>query len=256
MNPTPPDIPEVPWPVHVARQNGQIETAQPAQPGHCPPPPPPLPPPEFPGWVRPRQQEATEAELLSQDSGAFAGKGRSKRRRGKGQGSSQASGKGSSHTSGSSQEAAQATSPHRRSPQPPLLSRGSKNHMRGHCHPCLVYYSSAGCPDEAMCNFCHYPHDEARLQEVRERLLTRRQATAAPEETGGGSVSDPGGSNCSSEGPGEQRMQTQRLLGPPMPGLLREQHDQLAQQQRQQQDGDEPIPGGSSGHWRVVRLSL
>lgn len=47
-----------------------------------------------------------------------------------------------------------------------LLSRGSKNHAQDRCRPCSFFFSAGGCPEGASCNFCHYPHSEAKLMEA------------------------------------------------------------------------------------------
>jgi len=47
-----------------------------------------------------------------------------------------------------------------------VLSRGSKNHALGQCRPCQQAGSPEGCDRGALCNFCHYPHDEAKMVEV------------------------------------------------------------------------------------------
>mmetsp|Transcript_26397 Transcript_26397/g.48252 ORF Transcript_26397/g.48252 Transcript_26397/m.48252 type:complete len:268 (+) Transcript_26397:89-892(+) len=262
-DPRPPNIPEVPWPIHVAPGGQRASSSRTAALPWYPPPPP-----EYPIWVRPYCPEAPQFPPDFATQGA--GKGRSKRRRGKGRGG-------------------EATSPHRGSPQPHrmqvghgLLSRGSKNHMRGHCHPCLVYFTLQGCPEGAMCNFCHYPHDEARLQEVRstafERAQQRRQTTrvveqaagegqaaSVPGEIEGGQPSAaayPSWASGSSDvslqvpGSGEQLAQAQHLRGLLDAGLQREQHGQSQQGEGQQEEGDETPVLGLSGQWRAVRLSL
>jgi len=43
------------------------------------------------------------------------------------------------------------------------LSRGSKNHANGRCRPCHYYHTPEGCPNGALCNFCHHVHSEAKL---------------------------------------------------------------------------------------------
>lgn len=45
-------------------------------------------------------------------------------------------------------------------------SRGSKNHERCQCRPCKRFSTPEGCPDGALCNFCHYPHSEDPLQDA------------------------------------------------------------------------------------------
>lgn len=42
-------------------------------------------------------------------------------------------------------------------------SRGSLNHFRGHCRPC-VPFAKGYCAAGTACNFCHEPHDESDLQ--------------------------------------------------------------------------------------------
>jgi len=46
------------------------------------------------------------------------------------------------------------------------ISRGSKNHSNGQCRPCRLYFTPAGCPDGALCNFCHHYHDEGKLLQM------------------------------------------------------------------------------------------
>mmetsp|Transcript_131091 Transcript_131091/g.245345 ORF Transcript_131091/g.245345 Transcript_131091/m.245345 type:complete len:214 (+) Transcript_131091:2-643(+) len=47
-----------------------------------------------------------------------------------------------------------------------LLSRGSKNHALSRCRPCQFYFTTQGCADGALCNFCHYPHSQAKMLEA------------------------------------------------------------------------------------------
>mmetsp|Transcript_23230 Transcript_23230/g.37159 ORF Transcript_23230/g.37159 Transcript_23230/m.37159 type:complete len:248 (+) Transcript_23230:58-801(+) len=41
----------------------------------------------------------------------------------------------------------------------PPPSRGSKNHNFKQCRPCRRLFTPGGCPEGALCNFCHYAHD-------------------------------------------------------------------------------------------------
>jgi len=41
-----------------------------------------------------------------------------------------------------------------------LPSRGSKNHVRGQCRPCIYFNTAKGCPNGILCNFCHCDHRE------------------------------------------------------------------------------------------------
>mmetsp|Transcript_116072 Transcript_116072/g.211160 ORF Transcript_116072/g.211160 Transcript_116072/m.211160 type:complete len:369 (-) Transcript_116072:90-1196(-) len=60
-----------------------------------------------------------------------------------------------------------------------LLSRGSKNHALSRCRPCQFVFTPQGCPDGALCNFCHYPHSQAKLLEA-----AMYSAKAAEKRTG------------------------------------------------------------------------
>mmetsp|Transcript_27821 Transcript_27821/g.86609 ORF Transcript_27821/g.86609 Transcript_27821/m.86609 type:complete len:243 (-) Transcript_27821:112-840(-) len=63
-------------------------------------------------------------------------------------------------------------------PEGVSLSRGSKNHHRGMCRPCIACYAPGGCPSGGMCNFCHYPHDASKMAEVNHysnKAVMRRQ---------------------------------------------------------------------------------
>eukprot|EP00747_Dinoflagellata_sp_TGD_P168520 gnl/TRDRNA2_/TRDRNA2_195082_c0_seq1.p1 gnl/TRDRNA2_/TRDRNA2_195082_c0~~gnl/TRDRNA2_/TRDRNA2_195082_c0_seq1.p1 ORF type:complete len:290 (-),score=57.78 gnl/TRDRNA2_/TRDRNA2_195082_c0_seq1:38-829(-) len=45
-------------------------------------------------------------------------------------------------------------------------SLGSKNHHKGQCRPCFYNTAPGGCPVGEKCNFCHYPHGEAKISEA------------------------------------------------------------------------------------------
>mmetsp|Transcript_58212 Transcript_58212/g.156591 ORF Transcript_58212/g.156591 Transcript_58212/m.156591 type:complete len:244 (-) Transcript_58212:10-741(-) len=68
---------------------------------------------------------------------------------------------GAAFVSGSSTTASDANED-----PPEYLSRGGKNHRAGMCRPCSRLFSSGGCRDGQMCNFCHYPHDDNKMLEA------------------------------------------------------------------------------------------
>jgi len=44
-----------------------------------------------------------------------------------------------------------------------IISKGSKNHFRGQCRPCMDRFMPAGCARKEQCNFCHFHHSEEQL---------------------------------------------------------------------------------------------
>lgn len=51
-------------------------------------------------------------------------------------------------------------------PTPDVPSRGSKNHFQGKCRPCFAFTTPEGCPSGAMCNFCHFEHDDDNIDKA------------------------------------------------------------------------------------------
>jgi hypothetical protein len=57
-----------------------------------------------------------------------------------------------------------------------LLSRGSKNHHKGQCNPCLKVFWSGGRPSGCVagdtCNFCHFQHSVADFQKRKKKWFS------------------------------------------------------------------------------------
>jgi len=60
------------------------------------------------------------------------------------------------------------------------MSRGSKNHARGHCRPCRDYHSPEGCAQGTACNFCHYTHTDDK--NMKDPVKPQPADQAAPTE--------------------------------------------------------------------------
>eukprot|EP00929_Paragymnodinium_shiwhaense_P059990 TRINITY_DN30000_c0_g1_i1.p1 TRINITY_DN30000_c0_g1~~TRINITY_DN30000_c0_g1_i1.p1 ORF type:complete len:253 (-),score=17.78 TRINITY_DN30000_c0_g1_i1:83-841(-) len=61
------------------------------------------------------------------------------------------------------------------------FSSGSKNHYKGMCRPCYFNERSMPCPAGAICNFCHFEHDQAKLIESEAYSNKRRADREAAE---------------------------------------------------------------------------
>eukprot|EP00440_Ansanella_granifera_P076478 gb/GFBE01082991.1/.p1 GENE.gb/GFBE01082991.1/~~gb/GFBE01082991.1/.p1 ORF type:complete len:286 (+),score=54.63 gb/GFBE01082991.1/:1-858(+) len=58
-------------------------------------------------------------------------------------------------------------------------SRGSKSHHKGQCNPCRMVHTTQGCKDGAMCNFCHFEHDQSAQVPPPPRALANKHASKA-----------------------------------------------------------------------------
>lgn len=68
-----------------------------------------------------------------------------------------------------------------------IPSRGSKNHYKMQCRPCkfhAVENSGGGCQNGALCNFCHFAHDEAWLRGTEAGRAEARLHRVAPARAG------------------------------------------------------------------------
>mmetsp|Transcript_86457 Transcript_86457/g.239744 ORF Transcript_86457/g.239744 Transcript_86457/m.239744 type:complete len:301 (-) Transcript_86457:147-1049(-) len=54
-----------------------------------------------------------------------------------------------------------------RLPDGHFMSLGSRLHDTGHCTPCKFFRGRRGCRDQALCQLCHYPHEELTRSGVR-----------------------------------------------------------------------------------------
>jgi hypothetical protein len=51
-------------------------------------------------------------------------------------------------------------------PSPDVPSHGSKNHFQGKCRPCFAMSTPEGCSSGALCNFCHFDHDDDNIDKA------------------------------------------------------------------------------------------
>eukprot|EP00440_Ansanella_granifera_P017054 gb/GFBE01018526.1/.p1 GENE.gb/GFBE01018526.1/~~gb/GFBE01018526.1/.p1 ORF type:complete len:184 (+),score=47.57 gb/GFBE01018526.1/:1-552(+) len=66
-----------------------------------------------------------------------------------------------------------------------ILSRGSKNHDKGLCRPCLYIAQGVECPNGRMCNFCHAVHSVQTIEDfpVPEKFWSRQQEIDGAKQT-------------------------------------------------------------------------